>query len=134
MQDQPKAQRTTADENLAKIGWALHSLRPAYLWVLHRVPAFVMLELDDIYEAMLPCQRCLRKVRRAMDRILTRVLCIPRNEPRLTHVAKAMPAAETVRDYGESCRVLLVADGTMESAPEGDNLGWGSLVADDRVS
>ena len=37
--------------------------------------------LDYAYEAMQPCPKRLCKVQRAMDHMLTRALCMPRNVP-----------------------------------------------------
>ena len=48
--------------------------------------------------------------------------------------AAAQPAAvdTQVRRPYSSGGVLLVADGAMETTPDGDTLGWGTLVADAR--
>ena len=50
-----------ADKELGKIGWALRSLRPAYLLLLHVVLTFVVSLLKHVYEAMPPYPRHLRQ-------------------------------------------------------------------------
>ena len=67
---------------MAKIELALYSLHPSYVLVLRIVLAYVVLPLDYDYEAMPPCPPCLRRTWRAVDKVLTRALRVPRNVPR----------------------------------------------------
>ena len=57
-------------------------MRPAYVLVLRIVLAYVVSALDYVYEAMPPCPTRLRRTQRAVDRVLTRALRVPRNVPR----------------------------------------------------
>ena len=78
---QPGPQIAKPEANLAKIGHALYRLRPAYALVVRIVLACVVSALDYIYEAMPPCPTCLRRTQRAVDRVLTQALRVPRNVP-----------------------------------------------------
>ena len=71
-----------AEASLAKIERALYRLRPAYVLVLRIVLAYVVSALDYVYEAMPPCPTRLCHTQRAMDRVLTRALRVPRDVPR----------------------------------------------------
>ena len=192
MGEYPAPQVAKAEASLAKVRRALYRLHPAYVLVLRIVLAYVVSALDYVYDAMPPCPTCLRRTQRAVDRILTRALRVPRNVPRallwmpvpsggfgfphlysrmrLRHVqgylramdsqgldgpdqerlfhtmaevslevcvlpaAAAQPAAvdTQVRRPYSSGGVLRVADGAMETTPDGDTLGWRALVADAR--
>ena len=82
MGKQPGPQIAKAEASLAKIERALYRLRPAYVLVLRIVLAYVVAPVDYVYEAMPPCPTRLRRTQRAVDRVLTRALQVPRNVPR----------------------------------------------------
>ena len=210
MREHLALQVAKAEASLAKVGRVLYRLRPAYVLVLRIVLAYVVSALDYGYDAMLPCPTRLRHTQRAVDRILTTALRVPRNVPRallwmpvssggfgFPHMYNRMrlrqvqcylramdsrsvlvgenvralsppdclqgldspdqerlfhtmaevnlevcglpaPAAQPAaldtqvhRPYG-SGGVLLVADGAMETTPDGDTLGRAALLADAR--
>ena len=80
--EQLTPQITKAEASLAKFERALYQLRPTYVLVLRIVLAYVVSALDYVYDAMPPCPTHLRHTQRAVDRILTRALRVPRNVPR----------------------------------------------------
>ena len=82
MGEYPAPQVAKAEASLAKVGRALYRLRPAYVLVLRIVLAYVVSALNYIYDAMPPCPTRLRRTQRAVDRVLTRALRVPRNVPR----------------------------------------------------
>ena len=82
MGEQPCQQIAKAEASLAKIERALYRLHPAYVLVLRIVLAYVISPLDYVYEAMPVCPTRLRRTQRAMDKVLTRALRVPRNIPR----------------------------------------------------
>ena len=82
MGEHPAPQVAKAEASLAKVERALYRLRPAYVLVLRIVLAYVISALDYVYDAMPPCPTHLRHTQRAVDRVLTRALRVPRNVPR----------------------------------------------------
>ena len=82
MGEHPGPRGAKAEVSLAKIERALYCLRPAYVLVLLIILAYVVSALDYVYEAMPPCPMRLRRTQRAPDRVLTKVLWVPRNVPR----------------------------------------------------
>ena len=79
MGEQPGLQNAKAEASLAKIMRTLYHLRPAYVLVLCIVFACVISALAYFYEAMPLCPMRLRRTQRAVDRVLTRALCVPPN-------------------------------------------------------
>ena len=82
MGEYPASQVAKAEASLAKVGRVLYHLRPAYVLVLRIVLAYVVSALDYVYDAMPLCPTRLRRTQRALDRVLTRALRVPRNVPR----------------------------------------------------
>ena len=82
MGEHPGLQIAKAEASLPKIDSALYRLRHAYVLVLHIVLAYVASALDHVYEAVPRCLTRLRRTQRAVDRVLTGALHVPRNVPR----------------------------------------------------
>ena len=82
MGEHPAPQVAKAEASLGKVERALYRERPDYVLVLRIVLAYVVSALDYVYDAMPPCPTHLRHTQRAVDRVLTRALRVPRNVPR----------------------------------------------------
>ena len=82
MGEHPGPQIAKAKAGLAKIERTLYCLRPASVLVLRMVLAYVISALDCVYQAMLPCPTRLHRTQRAVDKVLSRALRVPRNIPR----------------------------------------------------
>ena len=95
MAEHPGPLIVKAEVSLAKIKRALYRLRPAYMLVLRIVLAYVVSALDYVYEALPPCLTRLRRTQRAVDRVLTSALQVPRNVP-----TALMWMPVTVRGFG----------------------------------
>ena len=81
MGDRLKEQLTKAEANLGNAGRVLGPPPLAYLLVLRVVLTFGVFALDYVQEAMPLHPQRLRKVQRAVDRVLTRALRVPRTMP-----------------------------------------------------
>ena len=78
----PGPQIAKVEASLAKIERALYRLRLAYVPVLRIVLAYVVSAPECVYEAMPPCPTRLRRMQRALDKVLTRALRVPWNVPK----------------------------------------------------
>ena len=82
MGEHPTPHIAKAEASLANTERALYHLCPAYVLVLHIVLAHVVSALDYVYYAMPPCPTRLRHTQRAVNKVLTRALRVPRHVPR----------------------------------------------------
>ena len=78
----PSLQITKTEASLVEVDRALYRLCPVYVLVLRIVLAYVVSALDYVYEAMPPRPTRLRLTQRAVDKVLTRALRVPRNVPK----------------------------------------------------
>ena len=90
-------QIATAGASLAKIELALYCVRPAYVLVLRIILAYLISALDYVYKAMPLCPTRLRRTQRAVERVLTLALRVPRNGPKALLWMPVQPHASPAR-------------------------------------